>query len=380
MPATVHSLLHQGPFSAREVSSAAGRLFETQKQTSQLAFLFLSPDYLPHLEECIDILRVDGRILDICGCTAPGLIGGGLEKESTSGFSLLALSDPASTFHIFPLPETRPIPGAVAQSAHSWTVLIDPYNFPAENWLGEWNASRPHGSLVGGLAGGNDAETTAVFHNSKRAEGGVLVGVEGHGIRILPVLSQGCRPIGEPLTVTKAENNVLFALGSQPAYEVLESAFQTLTDDEKSTARGNLFAGLAGTEYVEEFQPGDFLIRNILGADPDSGAVVIGGLPRVGQTLQYQYRDRDAASRELQQALRLAGRNIKQPLGSLIFSCLGRGKKFFQTPNHDVSALQHQFGEIPHAGFFCNGEIGPVHSVNSITSYTAAFGFICHAK
>ena len=89
------------------------------------------------------------------------------------------------------------------------------------------------------------------------------------GLRVMAIVSQGCRPIGEPLTVTRAESNVIYSLGARPAYEALESAFEGLSDGEKAGAKGNLFAGIAGTEDVEDFKPGHFLIRNILGADPN---------------------------------------------------------------------------------------------------------------
>ncbi len=110
-------------------------------------------------------------------------------------------------------------------------------------------------------------------------------------VAVHSVVSQGCKPIGEPLTVTQAEKNVLLTLGSRPAYEVLSDVYKELSDTEREQARGHLFAGIAVSEYLEEYKRGDFLVRNIIGADPKSGAVAINAVPRVGQTLQYQLRD-----------------------------------------------------------------------------------------
>ena len=216
---------------------------------------------------------------------------------------------------------------------------------------------------MGGLASGsNDGEGVGVFHNGRLFDA-VLVSVTG--LRLMSIVSQGCRPIGEPLTVTRAESNVIYSLGARPAYEALESAFEGLTEGEKAGAKGNLFAGLAGTEYVEDFKPGDFLIRNILGADPNSGAVAIGGFPRVGQTLQYQLRDRNAADAEWRAVLRgAAAESGRSPLASLLFACSGRGSRLFGSKSHDA-------GLLASAGFFCNGEIGPLGGRNYIHSYSA---------
>ena len=164
----------------------------------------------------------------------------------------------------------------------------------------------------------------------------------------------------------------VYALGSQSAYRVLETAFEALSDNEKSNARGNLFAGLAGSEYLDDFGSGDFLIKNILGADPDSGAVVIGGIPRVGQTLQYQIRDRQAALEDLRRAFEPAREVKDRTFGALLFSCLGRGSRFFGKKDQDAAMLSEALDGKPCVGFFCNGEIAPVRGLNALHGNTAA--------
>jgi small ligand-binding sensory domain FIST len=226
---------------------------------------------------------------------------------------------------------------------------------------------------VGGLASGGESEAEiAVFHNADLVSGAVAVGFAG-ALQVVAAVSQGCRPIGEALPVTKAENNVIFALGSRPAFDALETAFESLTEYERSRAQGNLFAGLANNEYVDEFRSGDFLIRNIIGADPKSGAVVIGGIPRVGQTLQYQLRDGTAADADLRTVLTaIPSAHPMTPVASLVFSCLGRGTHLFEEPDHDASLVQETLGAHSSAGFFGNGEIGPLGGKNCVHAYTVA--------
>ena len=357
-----------GPFQSGSVRDAAFRIREEIGRTAQIAVAFVSSDYLPHLPEFVETLRVDGHISNVIGCTSGGRIVDRREAGKGSGCSILALccdvGEPVGlnaqdlAFH-FPGP--RP---------HASILLANAFRFEADDWLRKWNVEYPGAAVVGGLASGGEETDVAVFLNDRLADA-VCLPLAGR-TSILPLVSQGCRPIGEPLTVTRAEHNIVYALGGQPAYEVLETAFESLTDSEKSVAKGNLFAGLAGTEYLDDFKPGDFLIRNIIGADPGSGAVVIGGIPRTGQTLQYQLRDRDIAKADLKRVLATGALHGVRPFATLLFSCLGRGEGFFGSPNHDASCFFTAAGGGPLAGFFCDGEIAPVAGRNAVHSYTAA--------
>lgn len=369
----------QGAFSASEVAAAALELRQATGGSAQFALAFVTPGYLPHIEEFCEIVRVDGHVIDLVGSTGLGLTSGGIETEDEEGFSLLSFTSAKAAFHVASFAQ-RTVEESRSTAAwrkdggedpEAWIILANPFVFDTETWLAEWNAAYPGIPAVGGLASGtNEGENVGVFYNGRVTD---ALAVAVKGMKLMPVVSQGCRPIGEPLTVTKAESNVVYSLGAHPAYEALESAFEGLSDSEKATAKGNLFAGLAGTEYVEDFKPGDFLIRDILGADPNSGAVQIGGIPRIGQTLQYQLRNKTSADAEWRAVLRAAAAEIKHPpLASLLFSCSGRGSRLFGSQSHDAGLLEEIVGEHPSAGFFCNGEIAPLGGRSYIHSYTAS--------
>jgi len=374
-----------GNYSEKLVSGAAREIRETLGATAGAAVAFCGKDYLPHLAEFCETLRVDGHIINVMGCTGSGWIGGAKEQETGPGFSVLALSGTEAHLPVLEISsgesesENPRSAGSGFRQINGWVSLANPFTFDAESWLSNWTSPKSPLPVVGGFAsGGQSEEDTAVFINGRTVDCAVL-GIGGL-LRLVPVLSQGCRPIGEPLTVTRAENNVVYALGSRPAYEALESAFETLTDKEKAGARGNLFAGLAGTEYVEDFRPSDFLVRNILGADPSSGAVVIAGIPRVGQTLQYQLRDAASADSDLTAVLKHTLSEWGHPLASLVFACTGRGQSLFGGAGHDASSIQKLLGSHPSAGFFCNGEIGPVGLKNCIHSFSLSCAFIARAS
>jgi len=360
-----------GSYSRETVTAVALDLRKRLGGPAKVAFAFVSPDYIPHLDEFCETLRVDGHVTNVIGCTAGGRIHGSQEIEGGTGCSILTLAcDVGEPMELSDGGEFEPVRAPEGTPPNAWVLLANPFAFPGDDWLQEVNRKFPGVPCVGGLASGGEEDSVAVFVNGRVVDA-VALPATGN-TSIIPVLSQGCRPIGEPLTVTRAEHNVVYALGGNPAYRALESAFESLSDSEKTHARGNLFAGLAGTEYVDDFKSGDFIIRNIIGADPDSGAVVIGGIPRIGQTLQYQLRDKKAADADLDRALGAAPLQGSRPFGALLFSCIGRGRKFFGGPNHDAERLSSAIGGRPSAGFFCNGEIGPVAGRNAIHGHTAA--------
>ena len=372
------------PFDEARVRGAAEEMRAELGGAPTLALAFLSASYTPHLAEFQEIVAVHGHAAVLCGCTGSGLIGTAREAEMTEGFSLLFLHLPAARIRTVPLTQAEVETstgddfwrGKAGASAGAWLALANPFHFDADTWLREWNTAFPGTPVLGGLAGGPRGDEDVTVFGPTIGEKSDALAIALDGVRLETVVSQGCRPIGEPLPVTRADEHLLFELGSRPAYQVLEQAFNTLADADKQRARGNLFAGLAVDEYKEQFARGDFLVRNILGADPATGAVVVGAHPRTGQTLQYQLRDAASADEELKSLLApLAARNDK-PVASLLFCCNGRGKHLFSTPDHDAKLVADALGAAPSAGFFCNGEIGPVGGSNFLHGYTASIGLL----
>jgi small ligand-binding sensory domain FIST len=193
-------------------------------------------------------------------------------------------------------------------------------------------------------------------------------------VALAGVISQGCTPIGEAWTLTRVRQNLIQHIGNRPAYAVLSETVQQLPAEEQRKAAGNLHIGLVVNEYMEDFHRGDFLVRNLLGGDPNSGVLAVGALPRTGQTIQFQRRDAAAASEDLNGLLAQAKKNLagREIYGGCLFCCNGRGKNLFGRSSHDAGLVQAHFGPAGIAGFFCNGEIGPVGGKNFLHSFTAS--------
>ena len=385
------SRLVLGTFSEERVTEAARSALLEVGGKASCAVVFASADYRKHLPDFLELIQVHGHAPIVVGGSGTGLIGTDTEAESASGFSLLLLHLPATSLTPFTFTENdveeaegpgfwRTRSKVSPDDVDAWIVLVDPMRLDIDRWLREWNLAYPGVPSLGGLAsGGRRGDDTFVFCNREVIEGGgIALGLRG-GVRLHPLVSQGCTPIGEAHPVTGTENNVVTTLGLRPAYEILQETFAALPDAVKERAQGNLFAGLATSEYIDEFKRGDFLIRNILGVNPDTGIVAIGALPRVGQTLQFQLRDRQTADEDLRELIKTAQEQGVRPFATLLFSCNGRGRGLFGVDSHDARALGQAFGPKPVTGFFCNGEIGPVGPINFVHGYTASAALLADA-
>jgi len=319
------------------------------------------------------------------GCTGESIVGTGREVELQSALSLWAAVLPGASLQTMHLnfersPEGGAIVGWPDDLEDEWpdgTAMIllgDPFSFPADALLERLNEDRPGVPVIGGMASGAGApgESRLLIGPAAHQEGAVAVVVHG-GVKVRTVVSQGCRPIGTHFVITKAERNVIFELGGKPALIQLKQIFDTLPTREQQLVQNGLHVGRVVSEYQESFQQGDFLIRNVMGIDPDNGSIVVGEFVRPGQTVQFQIRDHQTADDELKQLLAAVRDNSEaSPLGALLFTCNGRGTRLFQKDHHDARLVQETLGEIPLAGFFAAGELGPVSGQNFMHGFTAS--------
>ncbi|WP_344239029.1 FIST signal transduction protein [Actinocorallia libanotica] len=309
----------------------------------------------------------------VLGCSADGVIAAGKGIEEASAVSAWAAILPGARLEPFRLEtlqaeERLVVVGMPENSPEdvAGILLADPYSFPVDAFVERSEEVLPGLPLVGGLAGGGQGETR-LFVDDQIVETGAVGVVIGGPVNAVTLLSQGARPIGPPMTVTSAEQNVLFELAGAPALDKLEEIIAGLTEPERELATQGLLIGIAMDEYAEEHEQGDFLVRGVVGVDADTGALAVGDVVTTGQTVRFQVRDAGAADSNLTRLIR--GFDIGPVEGALLFSCNGRGRAMFGASDHDVRALD-RFGSV--GGFFADGEIGPVAGRNHIHGFTAS--------
>lgn len=350
-----------------------------------LGLVFLTPRFFPHAALVLDLLRVHAQIPLLAGCSSTGLVAGAEEHEDDSGIVLGLYHLPGArlrALHFTPAQveeATGPAywhtaTGVSAEETNGWLVFADPFRLDGEGWLQHWNPAYAPVPTYGGLASGDPAaQRTQVYLNGEVfEEGGVAVSFAGE-VQVSGMISQGCTPIGDTWTITQAERNIIREIANRPAFEVLLETFNNLSLEQKQKSQGNLFVGLVVNEYLDEFHRGDFLIRNLLAADPLSGALAVGALPRTGQTLQFQRRDAVAATEDMHALLGQTKRRLADATiyGGCLCCCNGRGRRLFGEPHHDAGQVLKQFEGLGLTGFFCNGELGPVGDRTFLHGYTA---------
>ncbi len=322
----------------------------------------------------------------LIGCGAGGTVSAGRELEDTPGIVVWGASLPGAELETMHLRAEREadgfrllgLPASLAETAgeetsadESLLALCDPFSFPAEELLGALERTRPHVPVLGGLASASFAGGALLMRDGEVHTDGA-VAVRLRGAEVLPCVSQGAGPVGPEMTITSAEANVIGQLAGKPAMERLGEVIAALPESEQSLASSGLLIGLVIDENRPEYERGDFLVRPIIGADRESGAIAIGEPVRVGQTVRLHVRDAVSADEDLREALRAQAQALGSDgaAGALLFTCNGRGSHMFEVPDHDASTVQDALG-APTAGFFCAGEIGPVGGRNFLHGFTA---------
>ena len=351
------------------------------------AALFVAQSFAERREDIQNLVakHLPARVL--VGASAAGVIGGGREWESKAGLSLVAAVLPDVKLRTFAirdedLPDLDDSPraweslvGVRAAEEPQFVVLADPFSIRLDNFLSGLDYAFPKSVKVGGVASGaSEPGRGALYLNDQCLRGG-LVGVSFTGnLRIDSVVAQGCRPIGRPLRVTGCKENALLAVDGKPPVEILQTIFKELSDRDRQLLRQALFIGIAMTSSADAPQPGDFLVRNIVGVDNDHGYLAVAAPLRLGQTVQFHLRDSRSSLEDLRQVFARFNGGAAAPHGALLFSCVGRGEALYGKADHDSAFFEETVGPVPLGGFFCNGEIGPVGGTTYLHGYTSCFG------
>jgi small ligand-binding sensory domain FIST len=363
-----------------EAGAQAGRAaaLELDGATPDLVLVFASGAHLAAPEATLDGVHTTLGADALVGCGAGGVLGGGREHESGTGVAVWAAAlgndgGAVTTFHAT-VDEGARLEGLPpAGDARGVIMLTDPYTFPTDAVLSAIARDAPGVPVLGGIASaGSSGGGAALFCGEEVCERGA-VGALLHGVEMLPCVSQGAAPLGPELTVTAAEGNIIHELAGRPALETVKRTVGELSPRERALIADGMLIGIVVGAAKPDYAQGDFLVRGVLGADPETGAVAIGAAVEQGQVVRLHARDARSADEDLRRELRLRVQALagSPPAGALVFSCNGRGRAMFGDGDHDAAMIEHELGGAPAAGFFAAGEIGPVGGRSFLHGFTA---------
>ncbi|MDA3038554.1 MAG: FIST C-terminal domain-containing protein [Actinomycetota bacterium] len=373
------------PDPAVAVAEAVGWVLEDLEHRPTIAIVFVSGRMAAAFEPIITAANTLLSPSILLGVTSSGVLAGGEEAESGDAIAIWAGTiDGVRSFHLDTVPGHEPrVVGLPPDLADGSTLLVlaDPFSLPVEALIDQMKSQCPLVALAGGLASlGPGRNRLAASRPSAsagllefRSEG--AVGVVFPPGSVVPVVSQGCRPIGQPWTVTAADGQVIGELGGRPALDRVNEMIADLDARDRLCASQGLHLGLVANPRATEFDRGDFLIRSVLGADRETGDVVVGVTVHPGDAIQFQVRDAASAHDDL--AALLSSVVDVPPMGALIFTCTGRGSHLFAEPSHDAALVSEFTDGRGVAGMFCAGELGPVGRgenaarVNVLHAFTA---------
>ena len=372
---------------------AAGIRGQLGPEPITLAVVFVTPQHAGSYGRVPEIV---GRHLSpdtLFGCSAGGVIGGGEEVEQLPAVSVTAARLPGvelQTFHLSgALPDLDGPPdawerlvGVRRDEEPQFVLLADPFSSDPAALLSGLDYAFPGVPKIGGLCSGAGSPGLGALFLDDAVYTGGTIGLSLAGdVAIDTVVAQGCRPVGDLLRVTRAKQNILYELDGKPAFEVLEGLIAGLGEKDRGLATTSLFIGVVMDEFEEEPGAGDFLIRNLIGIDPRSGAIAVGEKLVEGTHVRFHLRDADASAEDLHAVLTGYERSAPGEVsGALLFSCLGRGEGLYGQPNFDTGVFHEHLQNVPVGGFFCNGEIGPVGGTTFLHGYTSSFGLFRPAE
>jgi small ligand-binding sensory domain FIST len=344
-----------------------------------LAVAFVSDHYWATAAEFLHTLTEVLGPVPLIGCVAGSVLGNGQEVEDQAAAALW-LASGLGEVETFVVEHIATASGGLfaghrfEPGGGPYVVLADPFEFPVSDLLAHINEHVPGALLVGGLAsGGGDRRASKLFLDDQvLTSGAVVASLSGAVVDL--VVSQGCRPIGNPFTVTRSSGNVVHEMGGRPPFQRLQDLVAALPEaDRNLLADGGLQVGQAIDEYRHEQKRGDFLVHNVVGADPATGSMVVAAPVEVGHTLQFHVRDAASADEDLRHALQDEATELggDEPAAALLFTCTGRGLRLFSEPDHDAALVTKVLGSVPMIGAFCAGELGPVGGCNYLHSFSA---------
>lgn len=327
------------------------------RAAGNLAFLYIGDVFADATDQIVDRLRQLTGITHWVGCVGMGLCGTGTESYQEPAITILATPFAGDDFRVLTdfdqVQEWLSATSEWRQRSMSSVAIVhgNPGDANLPDHLTQLSEDLDGGYLIGGIASAEKSPLQVADRATDSAISGVLFGAQ---VAISTGLSQGCSLIGSRHRISAGQRNVIETIDERPALDVFKEDIGEVLARDLSRIAGYIFVALP----VHGSDTGDYLVRNLIGIDPDRSLLAIGDLVEPGMEIQFARRDAQSARDDL---ARMVG-ELKQRLpgparGALYHSCLGRGHNLFGDKGEELRLIRNLLGDVPLAGFYANGEI-----------------------
>ncbi len=333
-------------------------------------------------------VAAEAKTREVAGCSSLGVIASEREIESGHALAVIVFGGGDIAGRRFFVPTLRGRGAEVAAEIAAKVrpslggnnllcLFADTYNMDAEKLLPALSQELPGVAITGGGASedGTVGETFVFCGDtvSNNAVSGMLIAGD---FELAIASSLACAPIGPAHRVTAARDNVILELDGRPAYEVFSEAAGPLANDLRR-ALAFVFLAVPMDSSADKIERGKFLVRNIVGASQEHGALAVAHRPNAGDTVGFVLRDAERARGNLKDTLDdLSKRVTAPPVFGLYFDCVSRGSGLYNIPGHDSAYIRQYLGDIPIGGFFTGFEIGPAGDRTAILQYSGVLALI----
>lgn len=325
-----------------------------------LGFLYVADAFVDELDAILAFFKSATGVAHWTGSVGVGVCASGVEYLEQPAMAVMLGEFATADFAMLPLLDTPQDIHELSQDAYFAVVHGDPANSRIEELIERLAARVSSGFVVGGLSSSR-GEIRQVCDGV--VSGGLSGVLFSERVKLATRLTQGVSPLGPRHRVTAVERNVVASLDHRPALEVMKEEIGEVLARDLRRAAGYIFVGLP----VRGSDTGDYLVRNILGVDPQNKLVAVAEYVEPGDELLFCRRDQRTAEDDLLRMLAAIGAQFDAPIrGGVYYSCLGRGRHMFGVPNRELELIRDTLGDFPLVGFFANGEI----SHNRLYGYT----------
>ncbi len=346
--------------------------------------VFATAEHAPGMPRLLGALAEAAGTPYVVGCSAAGVVVGDAEVEEGPAVGVLAVSSDTirSTPFLFHddgdhgLTAGIRIGQRLMGSRGTGDLVVvwpDPFHVSGDRLLEGLDATLQGVPVVGGAASSRGGKETTIQFCGAEVSGGAVSGMRlGGEFRHQVAITQGCRPISEPLLVTRSHENLILEVEGEPAVEALRARAPAEMFDDPIRILEDLFVGILPDVEGETIRPGDYLVRNIVAADPDTGILAIADHVEEGQSILFAVREPHAARHDLARMTERvrSGRGDLEYRFGFYFNCLGRGSALYGRRGVDAAHLTAAFPGVPLLGFFSNAEIAPMRGVHHVLTYT----------